>query len=50
MKKVAIVGGGISGLTLAYVLRQKRDDLEITVCEADERPGGKIWTEKADDF
>jgi oxygen-dependent protoporphyrinogen oxidase len=50
LKKVAIIGGGISGLTLAYVLRHKRDDLEITVYEADDRPGGKIRSEKADGF
>jgi len=50
LKKVAIIGGGISGLTLAYVLQHKRDDLEITVYEADDRPGGKIRSEKADGF
>ncbi len=50
MNKVAIIGGGISGLTLAYVLANKRPDLEITVYEADDRPGGKVWSEKADGF
>ena len=47
---IAIVGGGISGLSLAYALKQKRDDLDIKVFEADSRPGGKIFTEKFDGY
>lgn len=50
MKRIAIIGGGISGLTAAYALMQKKEELDITVLEADNRPGGKIWTEKADKF
>jgi oxygen-dependent protoporphyrinogen oxidase len=50
MKKVVIIGGGISGLTVAYVLRRRNEDLDITVLEADGRPGGKIWSEQADGF
>ena len=50
MKKVVIIGGGISGLTVAYVLLQNNKNLDITVLESDSRPGGKIWSEKADGF
>ena len=50
MKKIAIVGGGISGLTTAYLLTRDKPDLEVTVFEADSRPGGKIWSEQANGF
>jgi oxygen-dependent protoporphyrinogen oxidase len=50
MKKIVIIGGGISGLTAAYMLVNQTGDLEVTVLESDKRPGGKIWTEKADGF
>jgi protoporphyrinogen/coproporphyrinogen III oxidase len=44
--RIAIVGGGISGLSLAYMLSGKNCGLDIKVFEADSRPGGKIFTEK----
>lgn len=47
--KIAIVGGGISGLTTAYALISK-EDLDITVFEAEDRPGGKIWSDRVDGF
>ena len=50
MKKISVIGGGISGLTIAYLLLNKRSDLDVTVYEADNRPGGKIWTEQADGY
>ncbi len=50
MKRIAIIGGGISGLTLAYLLTDKNPELEVTVFEADSRPGGKIWSEQSDGF
>src|SRR4030066_1794288 len=50
MKKIVIVGGGISGLTVAYLLLEKKKDLDITVLESDNRAGGKIWTDKTDGF
>lgn len=37
-------------MTLAYVLLNKKDDLDITVLESENRPGGKIWSEKVDGF
>lgn len=50
MKKISIVGGGLSGLTLAFVLLSKNKDLDLSVIESDNRPGGKIWTDKSDGF
>ncbi|MEW6602537.1 MAG: FAD-dependent oxidoreductase, partial [Nitrospirota bacterium] len=50
MKRIAIVGGGISGLSTAYLLLEKKPDLDIMVFEGDDRPGGKIWTERTDGF
>jgi len=48
--RIAIVGGGISGLSLAYVLAEKIAGADIKVFEAEGRPGGKIYTEKVDGF
>lgn len=50
MKKIAIIGGGISGLTAAYLVLSRNPESDITVFEADNRAGGKIWTEQADGF
>jgi len=44
--KLAIVGGGISGLSLAYYLQ---NDFEITVFEK-EKWGGKAYTQKVDNY
>jgi len=41
-KKIVIIGGGLSGLTLAYLL--SKEDYDITVLEASERLGGRIQT------
>ncbi|MDD2540357.1 MAG: protoporphyrinogen oxidase [Desulfuromonadaceae bacterium] len=54
MKKVIIIGGGISGLATAWLLREKSrtagTELEITLLEKEERPGGKIRSIKADGY
>src|SRR3954470_18318962 len=53
MKRVAIVGGGISGLSAAFYLeRLKRSGapLEYSLFEASSRLGGIIKTERFDDF
>ena len=36
-QKVAIIGAGISGLTVAQLLKDK---YQVTVYEKDDRPGG----------
>lgn len=41
--KVVVIGGGISGLTLAWFLGISRPDLQITVLESKDRTGG--WME-----
>lgn len=43
---VAIIGGGIAGLALAWRLRQRAPELRIRLFEADERTGGKILSER----
>ena len=51
MIRVAIVGGGISGLTAAFYLEQERRKgapLEIVVFESDSRFGGVIRTERVE--
>ncbi len=49
MASAIVVGGGISGMTIAY--RLKRDHrIDVTVLESAERPGGKAQTETADEF
>lgn len=48
MKKVIIIGGGISGLSTAWLLRAKAQaagkELDITLLEKEQRLGGKIWS------
>lgn len=43
-----IIGGGISGLSLAHRLRQSQDD--VLVLEASDHPGGHIRTEEHDGY
>jgi protoporphyrinogen/coproporphyrinogen III oxidase len=50
MGRIAIIGGGISGLSLAYFLLEKDPGLELMIFESGQRAGGKIWTEKTDGF
>lgn len=45
--RVAVVGGGISGLTFAYFLGRLRPDVKITVFEKESRVGGYINTASA---
>jgi protoporphyrinogen/coproporphyrinogen III oxidase len=54
MKQAIIVGGGISGLATAWILREKARergiDLGITLLEKEDRLGGKIWSRKEEGF
>ncbi len=47
--KISIVGAGISGLATAQAILTRKPDTEITIFEADQRIGGKVWTEISDD-
>jgi protoporphyrinogen/coproporphyrinogen III oxidase len=50
-KRIAIVGGGISGLTAAYILhRDYSESCEFTLFEAEGRVGGIIETVHVDGF
>lgn len=40
--RVVIVGGGLAGLTTAHHLLTARPDLELTVLDGADRPGGKV--------
>lgn len=44
--KIGIVGAGISGLATAHAIRGKNPRAELTVFEANSRPGGKVITER----
>jgi oxygen-dependent protoporphyrinogen oxidase len=48
MKKIGIIGGGISGLTAAFLLKNK--NFQITLFEKSERVGGNIQTVEIDGF
>ena len=47
--KISIVGAGISGLATAQAILTRKPDAEITLFEAGQRIGGKVWTESSDD-
>ncbi len=48
--RLIIVGGGISGLSLAYFLIEKASSLDILILESEKKAGGKIWTDRAEGF
>ena len=48
MKRVAVVGGGLAGLTAAIYLQ--RNDVDVTVYEASDRVGGRVTTDLIDGF
>ncbi|HVK16277.1 MAG TPA: protoporphyrinogen oxidase [Fimbriiglobus sp.] len=50
MSRVVVVGAGLSGLAVAFRLRQARPELELTLLEGRDRPGGTVWTEHRDGF
>jgi oxygen-dependent protoporphyrinogen oxidase len=50
MPRVVIVGGGISGLALAYRLEQRAPTVDVVVLEGAARLGGTIGTEFRDGF
>ncbi len=48
--QVVIIGGGISGLSMAWYLQNADVDLHYTVLEQADRWGGKVITDHIDDF
>lgn len=47
-KKIAIIGGGLSGILFAYYLA--KDDYEVTIFEKEKNLGGELATIGVDDF
>lgn len=43
-KHVVIVGGGLAGLTTAYYLLNGSQNVRVTIIEAEDRLGGRIFT------
>ncbi len=54
MKKIAIIGAGISGLSTAHAIERLAGEaglnVEVTVFEREERTGGKIWSIKEEGY
>lgn len=48
--ETVVVGGGISGLSLAYFLLKKKPELDIRIVEGEKKLGGKIVTENLSGF
>src|SRR5688572_19826643 len=52
-RRVAIIGGGITGLSAAWYLERESarfgSSVTYTVLEASERWGGKVYTERTND-
>lgn len=48
--RIAIIGGGISGLTTAFYLKERIKNANISLFEKDKKLGGKIKTENIDGF
>lgn len=47
---IAIIGGGITGLSSAYFIKKQRPDIDVTIYEATSRTGGKIQTYRKDGY
>src|SRR6185503_6053495 len=50
MKRIVIIGGGISGLAAAHRILELNPEAQVTVLEASSRLGGTIQTEHRDGF
>lgn len=50
MARIVIVGGGISGLALAYRLQEQLPEAQINLLEREARLGGTVRTETRDGF
>jgi oxygen-dependent protoporphyrinogen oxidase len=50
MPRVVVVGAGLSGLAVAFRLRQALPGVELTLLEGRGRPGGTVWTDDRGGF
>lgn len=49
-RRVAVIGGGIAGLSAAFRLRELAPDVDVALYEAGPRLGGVIQTERVDGY
>jgi oxygen-dependent protoporphyrinogen oxidase len=49
-KRIAVIGGGISGLSAAHRLLELAPNCQVTLFESSDRLGGVIRTERCDDY
>lgn len=49
-KRVIVIGGGIAGLSAAYRLKKLLPGVELRLVETERRLGGKVLTDRVDDF
>lgn len=49
-QRVAVIGGGISGLAAAHHLRELAPELQVTLFEASARAGGILQTERVEGY
>ena len=49
-KKLQLLVQGITGLSSAYYLKHYKPDIDVTIFEATNRPGGKIQTYRKDGY
>lgn len=50
MSRVAVIGGGLTGLSTAYYLAKEKPNWQIDVYEKEARFGGKIKTKRVDGY
>ena len=50
MAEVIVIGGGMSGLSLAWFLKESRPGWDVLVLEGEARAGGKAWTIEEEGF
>lgn len=49
-RRIAVIGGGLSGLSAAHRLRELSPDMQVTLFEASDRVGGILGTDRRDGF
>jgi oxygen-dependent protoporphyrinogen oxidase len=49
-RRVAIIGGGIAGLSIAFAIRRRDPDVRVVVLERGPQTGGNIRTEQIDGY
>ena len=50
MKRIAIVGAGVAGLSIAHAIRSRDPRADLVVLERGERPGGNVRSEAIDGY